>query len=421
LAAWLLPGIAAEQPGGVVSAVFESDALPETKHRAEARAAAGSDSVLLLRNGEMIQGRVTRCGDRFEIRVPGGEIYVKAAEVQHECRDVQEVYLRKTALIRRDNAMDHFELAQWCIKAGLLENASRELAEATAMAPQHPLIEVLQRRLKAASTPLPQAEPDSKSTSVGPTPQELDRMVRGMPPKTVEIFAQSIQPMLVNNCSAAACHGQSASNGFRLLRLPTDSPPSRLLTQRNLHAALEWLDRDSPEASPLLTYATRPHGTARVPVFTDRQVIQFRQLRDWCYRVAKADTAVMQASYNEPVGSWGQGGHTGGRNPQGAARGPRRQHGGANGEARQKAPPSDAPDSGTIDLRGGAASEGPRRAAHRGGTAPNSSSADPFDPEPFNRQFGPGDRAMKEMRSGQPAPLRDSQEDGRQEDEMKGK
>ena len=192
--------------------------------------------------------------------------------------------------------MDHLELAQWCVKAGLVEEASRELAEAAALDPRHPLIEVVQRRLRVASTPLQQAEPGAKSRPAGPTAQELDRLVRGMPPKTVEIFAQSIQPMLVNNCSAAACHGQSVSNGFRLLRVPSDSPPSRLLTQRNLHAALEWLDRDTPEASPLLAYATRAHGAARVPVFTDRQVIQFRQLRDWCYRVARADNQVMQAS-----------------------------------------------------------------------------------------------------------------------------
>jgi hypothetical protein len=379
-----LPGIAAEQPGGVVPAVFESAPPPDASRRAGQRAEPTSDSVLLLRNGEMIQGRVTRCGDRLEIQVPGGEIYVKAAEVLHQCRDVEEVYQRKTALIRRDDAMDHLELAQWCIKAGLLEKASRELAEATALHPQHPLIEVLQRRLKVASAPLPQAETGTKSKSAGPTPQELDRMVRGMPPKTVETFAQSIQPMLVNNCSAAACHGQSVSNGFRLLRVPADSPPSRLLTQRNLHAALEWLDRDTPEASPLLTYATRAHGAARVPVFTDRQVFQFRQLRDWCYRVARADAPVMQASYNEPVGSWGQN-HGSGRNSYGATRGSRRQHAGLDGDIPQKAPANDAGNSGTVDLRTSPAPEGQRRAVHRGATAEPPSATDPCDPEAFNR------------------------------------
>lgn len=383
LVAWLLPGISAEQPGGVVPAVFED------------RGQQASESVLLLRNGEIIQGRITRCGDRFEVRVPGGEIYVKAAEVQHECRDVQEVYLRKTALTARDRAMDHLELAQWCIKVGLLENASRELADAAALEPQHPLIEILQRRLKAASTPLPQADPGAKSRTAGPTAQELDRMVRGMPPKTVEIFAQTIQPMLVNNCSAAACHGQSVTNGFRLLRVPTDSPPSRLLTQRNLHAALEWLDRDAPETSPLLTYATRAHGAARVAVFTDRQVYQFRQLRDWCYRVAKADTSVMQASYDEPVGSWGQG-QGSGRNNHGSSRGSRRQPTGAAEKVHQKGPPADAWDSGTVDLRPSAAPEGQRRGVRRGPSSEPPTSADPFDPEAFNGMKDEGRRMNDE-------------------------
>ena len=347
------------------------------------------ESVLLLRNGEIIQGQVARSGDRYEVRVPGGEIYVKAAEVQHECRDLAEVYQRKAALIQRDRALDRLELAQWCIKVGLLDHAARELAEAAALEPKHPMLEILRRRLSAASTPLPQVDPSSRSALAGPTAQELDRMVRGMPPRTVEIFAQTIQPMLVNNCSAAACHGQSVTNGFRLLRVPADSPPSRLLTQRNLHATLQWLDRDSPDASPLLTYATRAHGAARVPVFTDRQMHQFRQLRDWCYRVAKADAAVMQASYDEP---WGAGEPEAGRGAQGTARGTRRPRAstGHDGSARSFPPPT--PDPGTVDLRGGRASGSQHSPGRRDRSPSPAASDDPFDPELFNRQFSPSPR-----------------------------
>jgi hypothetical protein len=355
----------------------------------------------------MISGRITRCGDRYEVIVPGGEIYVKAAEVQQHCRNVQEAYHRKKALIRCDNVLDHLELSQWCMKAGLLDPASRELAEAAALDPRHPLIPVLERRLKVASAPPPKAEPGDKSSRVGPTTQELDRMVRGMPPKTVEIFAQVIQPMLVNNCSAAACHGQSVRNGFRLLRVPVDSPPSRLLTQRNLHAALQWLDRDNPEASPLLRYTTQAHGAARVPIFTDRQVVQFRQLRDWCYRVTQTESPVVQASYNEPAGSSTQG-HSGSRSSPGGTRGTHRQHPASGMEPSQKTSPLAAWDSGTVDLRNSSGPDGQRRTVQRGGAVQKSSAADPCDAESFNRQYATPGRAQNGAKPSQPGQPRDA-------------
>ncbi|MCX7671622.1 MAG: hypothetical protein N2439_16325 [Anaerolineae bacterium] len=406
--------MSAEPIGGVISAVFE-EAGKSASEGAKASAGLGKpgESVLWLRNGEIIQGRVERSGDRYQVRVPGGEIFVKAAEVQHECRDLGEVYERKAALIQRDRAMDRLELAQWCIKVGLLEHAASELDEAAALEPKHPMLEILRRRLSVASTPLPQVDPSSRSASAGPTAQELDRMVRGMPPKTVEIFAQTIQPMLVNNCSAAACHGQSVTNGFRLLRVPADSPPSRLLTQRNLHATLQWLDRDSPDASPLLTYATRAHGAARVPVFTDRQMQQFRQLRDWCYRVAKADAAVMQASYEEPAGAWES---DAGRGAQGSARAARRPRSSAGheGSARSSSPP--APDPGTVDLRSGRASGGHHPPGRRDRSGSQPASDDPFDPEVFNRQFSPPPRPKDRPTSATSEPSPAPSDLGRRDD-----
>ena len=34
-------------------------------------------------------------------------------------------------------------------------------------------------------------------------------------------FARRIQPLLVNNCTAAGCHGRDSETGFRLSKVPT--------------------------------------------------------------------------------------------------------------------------------------------------------------------------------------------------------
>lgn len=405
-AAWLLPVSPAEQPGGVFSAVFEAKQPATASRPATNESAPSSDSVLLLRNGEMITGQITRSGDRYRVRVAGGEVNVKAADVQYECRDMEEAYQKKRTLIRRDYVMDHLDLTQWCIKAGLLDQAARELAEATALDAKHPLIPVLERRVKVAASPPPPVDPNVRRAPVGPTPQELDRMVRGMPPKTVEMFSQAIQPMLVNNCSAAACHGHSVPNGFRLFRTSPDSPPSRLVTQRNLHAVLEWLDHDNPEVSPLLRYATQAHGTARVAIFTDRQMLQFRQLRDWCCRVAQAESPVIHASYDEPIGaspSYGTNrGSVGGRNA-------RRQRTDSAGGSIPRTPPLSTWDSGMVDLRSRPSSQGQNRAQHRGDATQMPATSDPFDPESFNQRFSPGGRPQNGSKPSQASQPRDVQ------------
>lgn len=337
--------------------------------------------VVLLRNGQTLEGRVQVTEDGYLVVVPGGLIRVKRFEVLACCRDLPEVYRYKLNLIRLDSAQDRLGLAQWCHQVGLLDEAQRELAAATVLDPTHPLIPVLKRQLQTSPL-LATAEPATGHAVPGPSTYELDLMVRGMPPGTVETFAQTIQPLLVNRCGAAGCHGQSSSSGFRLLRTPPGGPSSRRLTQRNLYAALQWVDRAHPERSPLITVPMRPHGTARAPVFSDHQLGQYRQLLDWCYRVAQAEPPVVSASYDQPAGD-------------------------APPMTRRRANPlrpSESPGlrAGSEVLPAVATDPAPGRAAetardsggrpkgsHRPPSVPKFTPTDPFDPEAFNRQFWP--------------------------------
>jgi hypothetical protein len=270
-----------------------------------------ADSILLLRNGRLLQGRITRVEDRYIVEIPGGQIPVRAGDVQQHCRDVAEAYSVKRAVARVDSAQDHIELAQWCHKVGLPERAAEELAQAKAIEPSHPMLPLVERQLRAAAQSREQTASPAKATVTGPSVSDLDRMVHAMPPKTVETFTQVIQPMLVAHCGSAACHGPGSPSKLQLFRPPAGSLPSRRLTQRNLYSVLEWVDRDDPAKSPLVNVPTRPHGTTRAPIFSNNQTAVYGQLFDWCCRVSRAQGPVVHASYEEPVGA--------GRNDPGSA------------------------------------------------------------------------------------------------------
>ncbi len=335
----------------------------------DAPAAASDQGLLVLRNGEVIQGRITRDDDVYVVDVPDGQIRIKEKDVEVVCRDLEDGYRRKRAAIQVGNVHHHLELAQWCLHHNLLGPAAVELADATAADPRNPMIAVLQRRLSMALEPATPAT--HKSAAAGPSNDELDRMVRGLPQKAVETFTQSVQPVLLNDCTGSGCHGSQWEGGMKLSRVAAGRPATRRITQRNLYSVLKYVDRDNPSASRLLSAATRPHGSVEHAIFGEHQASQYRRLAEWVGLVAEqpmpeSPATVTPTSGTEPADAWDPAPRT---LPQDARKGQPLTGAGKRPPARRDAdsqpaqpPPKSAP--------------------------PAAQSADPFDPDVFNRRYG---------------------------------
>lgn len=357
--------------------------------------------VLLLAQGQVIAGEIQQTGDSYSVLVDHGVIRLSASEVECVCRTLEEVYERKRLRIAADSVRDHLDLAQWCQKNRLMAQAIREIREAAALNPSHPLIPVIERQIRmAAADP---AGPDmttaaDESPGISPTSDELDRLVRGMPAGSVQMFTETIQPLLTNNCTASGCHGPSSDSGFRLLRIPSGRPPSRRLTQRNIHAALKQIDWEDHENSPLLTAPLRAHGTARAPVFADRYSGKYQQLVAWSQFVVQGERPPLSApAAVVPAGGVPPQQAMQGVVPAGFAE-PVEPSGGDGWQAALESswpaastiPPGQGQDGAT---HGGGAEPAdptaPRSEVKRGGLPPEFLPADPFDPEIFNRRFFP--------------------------------
>lgn len=259
---------------------------------AEAQQAAAPASprqgYLLLRNGNLLHGETVATQDGFSIRVDGGEIHVRSDQVLFFCSTLEEGYLQRKTLVREGDLQGHLELAQWCQRLGLLGQAAEQLAEARALNPGHPLIPLIERRIKMSLCPVESPEASREPSESSPSSDELDRLVRQMPYGTVETFTQTIQPLLINRCSTAGCHGPDTETAFRLLRTPPSRPASRRVTQRNLYSALGWIDREAPGASRLLTAPGQGEGTAHGAVFGEHERFQYQRLVNWVHQVASA-------------------------------------------------------------------------------------------------------------------------------------
>lgn len=242
---------------------------------------APQQGLLLLRNGNVIQGQITRAGDYYLVTFgEHGQAKLAARDVETVCLDLDDAYRYKLAIITGATAAPHLDLAQWCLRHDLLVQADEQLAEAIRKEPKNPRIAALQRRLKLArEVPAPKpARHVATATTV--SPEQLDKTIGALPAGTMEKFAAVAQPILLNRCATGGCHGQAAKSDFRLLRPAAGQSPSTRFTQRNLYAVLQHLDQARPADSPLLKLPQTRHGGAS-PLFDKRSQPQLDELTAW--------------------------------------------------------------------------------------------------------------------------------------------
>ena len=211
-----------------------------------------SEGVLLLSNGEVIRGKISRVGDWYYVVVEGGEIRIRPDRVEFQCRSLEEGYWKKRRLIRADDILERIGLARWCIRHDLFKLAAEELDAAALIDERHPMLPLMRRQLKMAQlAPEPSETPaEASKHEREPTPAELECLVRSLPPHTMEMFTKTIQPLLVNRCSNGACHGPRSDAKPRFYRFRSGTLPSRRTTQRNLLAVMEFVNKKGPGGQP---------------------------------------------------------------------------------------------------------------------------------------------------------------------------
>jgi len=275
---------------------------------------APRDSVLVLRNGGILRGQVTRAGDRYVVIMGDkAEVRVPVLDVDMHCIDLDEVYQRKRSRLVVGDVAGHVALADWCLQQKLFSRAADELLTVIALQPAHPRLAGLERRLQLA-VELPElGGPQTKPPSMLVGLADLEKTTRSLPPKAIEDFTTQIQPLLLNRCGANSCHGDASPSEFRLVRPAWTKTISRRFTQRNLHAVLQFVDLENAESSPLLAVPATAHGGMETGVFGPREREHFDLLADWVRRATTADSApvpetidpvpygLLQASFSQPV------------------------------------------------------------------------------------------------------------------------
>lgn len=278
-----------------------------------------SEHLLVLRNGSILRGQISRQGTHYTVVFPRGEIQVPAGQVEFCCASLDEAYLQRRATRTGSSADTHVQLAKWCLRHDLLEQATRELRDARAIDPQHSGFGAIEWQIRQATRTMrhpgtdgnvdPESPPvlPEKSAATHEIPPvaiggiEAEKHEPKSTPSLAGIskpahsqFVRRIEPMLLHNCTTNGCHRGGSPQQFQLNRLATIGSGHSDLTRQNLAAVVGQLDADLPAGSPLLARAAVSHGnvshgntasTQSAPL--DAQ--QLHILRDWVRLLAVAE------------------------------------------------------------------------------------------------------------------------------------
>ena len=200
--------------------------------------------MLLLRNGELIAGRITLGGDYYDVALSDGELRIKTTEVRLFCRDAHEVYETRRANLTAGKAEEHIELAEWCLRQHLADEAEvatgrrphgrRDASQNRAASPPHSIV---QSRADAA-------RPATDAASLGLSDSGRTRTACARTTVGQHGDLHEHDPTAV---AAPLFDGRLSRREFALDAQAdadrTGRPTTRRATQRNLHATLAVIDR----------------------------------------------------------------------------------------------------------------------------------------------------------------------------------
>jgi hypothetical protein len=186
------------------------------------------------------------------------------------------------------------------------------------------------------------------------------------------LFATRVQPILMNTC--ANCHATGRGGAFRLTEVFDDGLANRKALEQNVAAVLRQINLGQPEQSRLLTKAISDHAHTGEPPLRDRKETPYRTLESWV-KLTVANNPhlreVLPASAAPPI--------------------PKTAEGRSDGTVTQTQWGADAAPNSPSVPPAPAATPVPvsRSAAAPPPPPPAAGPADPYDPEPFNRQAHP--------------------------------
>jgi hypothetical protein len=250
----------------------------------------GRAGVMVLKTGQLVEGRISPSPGGYLVELPKGNYLVPLERVSVVAEDRHGAYKKLKAAQQTLTPDFQVALARWCIAWKLYEEARVELRDALVAEPEHEEARQMYAKLHQLMHPEQQSATKPKPKTAEGFQQSEPESLAGLSPETAKQYVIRVQPLLLNRCGNAGCHGPSSGQEFELTHIR-----GRLNKQTiaNLEMVLKFVDLSSPEESKLLTTPSGTHGKNGKPIFYGSAGEQnLETLKDWITQAAgelKAD------------------------------------------------------------------------------------------------------------------------------------
>jgi hypothetical protein len=245
--------------------------------------------IIVLQNGRVLSGQVEDVPGGYVVDNSVGSIVIPFTQVRLTAKDLPDAYRKLKAGITEPTASQHVALGQWCYANRLYTSAREQVKAALVLEPERKEARSLLAQIDRVTTPeglaatIPTPPRRSRDGFEASPPQALG----GLSQDVTRDFVRRIQPLLMNKCGNARCHGVAGTSDFRLSPVRLGVAGFRSLTDRNLASVLQTIDAAHPAASPLLVIPQGEHGRQGRIWTSPRADDQLSELRAWVNQVAR--------------------------------------------------------------------------------------------------------------------------------------
>lgn len=268
---WFL--ILATQP---VSAQENATQVPEV-----------TNGVVVLDDGRVFSGAISSVPGGYRVEWAGTYAIVPFTKVDVTAPTLSEAYVALRDRVLKPTAEDHLELAEWCLRNNLVGQAQAEVTKALKLEPLREearlLMNLIDQQLNPQEKPI--EVPTVAAMTIDGFLRNGEKSFGGLSRETHQEFIRHIQPLLLNKCGNAYCHGQATKTAFKLAPIQRGTAGNKLQSQSNLEQVLNQLDRQQPANSPLITQATAVDDHHRAIFLGQRNKVHFQVLLSWVEQV----------------------------------------------------------------------------------------------------------------------------------------
>lgn len=253
---------------------------------------ASSERILVLQNSKVLKGVIRQSSTGYIVNMPGGHLVLPFDQVRFEAEDLEDAYRQQREALP-DQTASHIELARWCLANALPDHARKELRAALRCDPDSSVAKNMLQRINdqlLTTKEVPAVvQRDGQFSLLGELkPGIAPDALGGLPREAASEFVTKVQPLLVNRCATAGCHGPGSGNTFELQRAKVGKGAPKMYSERNLAAVLERVDRERPLGSPMLVKLRgepKAFGTRQSHGGLSQE--QLRMLRSWIETISK--------------------------------------------------------------------------------------------------------------------------------------